>query len=165
MNIFLVGKSTHGKTPLTKHLSGNIISASNWIKNKDEHYKFSNIKNRDDYIKYISKCSIDELKINDLQPTDYIKSELKNGINIIDGLRNIKDFIILHSYDDKVIFLNNLSKKDFKFSMDDGVAIIKQYCKWLVDIGLKESKDVIYIEYENALGQNDINNVIQGIQS
>ena len=165
MNIFIIGKSTHGKTPLIQHLDGNIISASAWIKNKEEKYKFSAITDRDEYIKYISECSVDELKINDLQPTEHIKSNLKDGINIIDGLRNIKDFIILHNHDDKVVFVNNTIKNDFEFSMDKGVDIIKQYCCWLTDIGLKKSQNVINIEYNNKFSEDDITKLIQGIQS
>lgn len=159
MKIFILGKSLNGKTPLCDLLESNIISASGWIKEKDSIYNFSQILDKEEYIKYISEISVKELNIDDMQPYNYMMSKLKNGVNIIEGIRNIKDFILLHSPTDKVVFIKNTNKKQIEQSLDSGVDILKSYCEWLVGVGLKNKSDVLFLEYSGRLTKDLIDKI------
>lgn len=154
-NIFIVGSSKSGKTPLanliSKALGMPVVSASDWARKSFKPlFSVSSIEDKQRYIKEITNYSIDQLIINPNICIDFIRSnypdlESKKGF-IIEGFRNPKDFLTFFNPKlDLVIGLdypnNIINGENFEI---EGLKLIISSVQWFIDLQIMNIKQFNY---------------------
>lgn len=163
MNIFVVGYAQCFKSSFSKELASitgfNHIEASAVFRSKHPHLGHS----KEDAIK-LSIQAIEDLKNDPLVCVNSIKAKFKEN-NIIEGIRNPSDFILLFNpQKDKLVFLYREAEEKNDYSEFEivGLAAIKkimQFYKFLynlrpVYLSMKEFSDVKTVaeQYKNDVG-------------
>lgn len=161
-DLFIIGNSRSGKTSLAKRLAGdaNFISASGWVR---ENAPAKTIDQTDEqYIEFLGEWSTRQLRKDPNISARYTLLRMTlNGTlpvrlgkphQIIEGIRNPRDFSFLYRPDDLVIRLNKVGN-DFLSKFEKGIAVIDQQLQWLVDNNLgQEALHLNIQEYECANG-------------
>jgi len=160
MNIFILGVSGSGKTPIAKLISSkknmNHISASEYFRKKFN----KEFNDRNVFIKEITEFSKNELSKDPYLNIKYLKERLDNCV--IEGIRNPIDFSNLFNLkEDKVIFLNYKNNRLKKTNFENGLDIINNIIKWSIINNLMENKNFIYIEFECFFGKNSLEEKIK----
>lgn len=161
MNVFLIGTSNTGKTPIALkfiELGYQHIKASEYFRNSF----VSEISDRNEFTKAISEFSMTELKKNYLVNVDYIQPKL-NIPSVIEGVRNPIDFCGLFKPGDKVIYLENLHNSIEKTVFEKGLDVIESYLKWMIEIGLVEENDFIKISFSSFFGKGSLEEQIEEV--
>jgi cytidylate kinase len=141
-NIFIIGASGIGKTPLAEELAKQLkrkqISASEWVK---QLFKPSSENlSREEYIKEITTYSKKRLKEEPFSCINYIEETYPDffisGNYIIDGIRNPFDFNNLFDpKTDYVVYLNSTLKSP-KNRFEAGIILIYHQVNWLEENGI-----------------------------
>lgn len=143
-NVFVVGHSKVGKTPLARRIAERIgltlVSGSEWIKAR---YVPSEAASKDTatYIDEITSLSLRCLAENPDACIDFIrgKYDVAEGGLVIEGLRNPRDFMAFYRPDvDVVIFLNHLNVKPATLFERGGVEGIMNNVAWMSVHGIAD---------------------------
>ena len=143
-NVFVVGHSKIGKTPLARRIAERIgltlVSGSEWIKAR---YVPSEAASKDTatYIDEITSLSLRCLAENPDACIDFIrgKYDVAEGGLVIEGLRNPRDFMAFYRPDvDVVIFLNHLNVKPATLFERGGVEGIMNNVAWMSVHGIAD---------------------------
>jgi hypothetical protein len=174
-NIFVIGMSRVGKTPLADQLAEPInfirISASEWVRSTFVPNDPANA------LAEITQLSMEKLKENPDVCVDFILDKydvVRRGGFVIEGIRNPRDFALLFRPErDLVMFLsfpnNTLQPTEFE---KQGIAVIRQMVDWMIQsrllssdrnmecviAGLREDGDInspMIMEFCNNLPQWD----------
>lgn len=151
-NIFVIGKTNVGKTPLVEYLKTidgvAAVSASDWVKSI---YVRNPDHSKTEYVNDITRFSKEKLKDDHDCAFRHTNSLLKE-LNIIDGVRNPNDFIKLFDPNrDVVVFVDPISPSKYSTLFDDGVDIIVSYVYWMIQNGLFDGDRFFQIEYVNRI--------------
>lgn len=132
MNIFIVGASDTGKSSLAKFLSEryNIkhIQASKWLR---DTYKMEADEMVEEYTNRITNISIELLKNDPDFFIDKIREQYATT-NIIEGIRNIRDFMVLYNPNTDIL-IKTVHDYGYKTSFEeDGLKLISRSHDYLV---------------------------------
>lgn len=142
-NIFVIGMSRVGKTPLADQLAEPInfirISASEWIRDGFVPKDPANA------LAEITQASMERLQENPDVCVDFIVSKydvVKRGGFVIEGIRNPRDFALLFRPErDLVMFLsfptNTMQPTEFE---KQGTAVIRSMVDWMINSKLLDGE-------------------------
>ena len=160
MNIFVIGQSGTGKTPIAEKIAKeknmNHIKGSEYFRESfQEQYE-----DRNEFTYQITQFSKNELKKNPYVNINYLKDKMNNAV--VEGLRNPIDFTNLFKFgEDKVIYLdyqnNPLNKTDF----EDGLNIIENLLNWSINTGIIKKEDFIKISFDDFFGKNSLEEQVE----
>lgn len=145
-NVFVVGYSKVGKTPLARRIAERLnlthVPGSEWIKAR---YAPSDAASKDTqtYIDEITALSLRCLAENPDACVNFIRAkyDVAEGGLVIEGLRNPRDFTMLYRPDvDVVIFLNHASVKSATLFEQGGVDAIMGNVAWMEVHGIARPK-------------------------
>jgi hypothetical protein len=159
-NIYILGTSRSGKTPVAKMLTDKLgmqwIGGSEWVR---EEYKEKHAT-RKEFIAGITKYSVERLREEPDVCVKYITSKYDlSQPSVIDGERNPYDFIqLFNPTKDKVVYLDFVNNFLEPTIFEDGIKVIDKYLRWNIDNGLMDEGqykryefDCLY-EYEKPCG-------------
>lgn len=143
-NIFVIGPSKTGKTPLADRLAASLgfarVSGSEWVRTQ-----FKPGPDPSTFLADITAYSQQELQRNPDVCVDFIFQKYNlvgKGGFVIEGLRNPRDFMLLFRPErDLVLFLdyynNPVTPTDFE---EKGIRLISSTVSWMVTNKLLDSK-------------------------
>lgn len=167
MNIFILGQSGTGKSPIANKVSIaknlELIKASEYFR---ESFK-STSDDRNEFIKLITQFSAEKLSEDPYVNVKYIQNKMNSKPFVIEGVRNPIDFTSLFTFGkDKVIFLNYLDNPLEKSNIEEGLDVILSLLNWTINMGIMSDKDFIKINFNEFFGKDSleekINLVIEG---
>lgn len=141
-NVFVVGYSKVGKTPLARRIAERLnlthVPGSEWVKAR---YAPSDAASKDTqtYIDEITALSMQCLAENPDACVSFIRAkyDVAEGGLVIEGLRNPRDFTMLYRPDvDIVIFLNYTNVKAATLFERDGIDAITENVRWMETQGI-----------------------------
>lgn len=143
-NIFIIGRSRSGKTPLATKLATELgmqyIKASEWIRKEFPQQQ----GDRNSFITAITAASLQRLRENPRVCLDYITTNYDlSQPSIIDGARNPHDFVhLFRPQYDTAIILNYTPNNIVYTPFEQGIEIIKSYLDWLSNNGIIRPEQV-----------------------
>jgi len=162
MNIFIIGQSGTGKTPIAKLIAKE--KGMNHIKGSEYFRKAfkTAYKDRNKFIKEITLFSKKELSKDPYININYLKDKLGNAV--VEGIRNPIDFTNLVCFKkDKIIYLeftkNTLLRTDFEKGLD----IIEDTCNWAIDSEIMKKEQFIKISFSCFYGEDSLEEKIKEI--
>jgi len=163
MNIFILGKSGVGKTPLAKHLAEvyhmNYVKASEYFRST-YHSKESD---RNKFIQGITTYSQKELSNNYRVNIDYL-SPLHNSV--IEGIRNPIDFSNLFDFNKDIAIFLNTQNELLSTSFENGIYCIQSILKWSVSQNITPSDHVISYSFDSFYGkENSLEYIIKELSN
>ena len=147
MNIFVLGYTHTGKSSLCDLLvektAFNYVKGSKWVRSI-----FSEDINNLTFLENITAFSIKKLAENQDVCIDFVRQELKQD-NIIDGFRNVNDFMKLFNYKtDKVILLKLKNNSVAPTKFDLGVDVIESSLNWFINVGLYDRSKFKILKFD-----------------
>lgn len=156
MRIFIIGTSRSGKTTMSSLIKdvlpdSKLIEASGWIKNRYDTKGMSKEE-------FIQDITIEAQRILRGAPdscVDWITPKLSVGTDVIDGLRNMNDFVKLFNPTvDKIIHMKRLDNPQIPTNFDKGVSVISTYIDWMIDNTLLNQASVLEVPYTGYVTEN-----------
>jgi hypothetical protein len=148
MNVFVVGRSRTGKTPMAAHVAKAAglahVRASAWARATYDATLDPSVlstpptnETRATYIANITAFATSELRNNPWVSVEHLASHDLNVPSVIEGIRNPLDFV--HAYDprcDVVIWLEG--QQIAPTSFERGLEVIEHYLSYMADAGLSD---------------------------
>jgi hypothetical protein len=146
MNVFVLGPSRSGKTPMARHLAAALglrhVKAGAWVRER-----FATPAPADDapdaeraaFVAAITRFAIDELRADPWVSIDHLAAAGLHVPSVIEGIRNPMDFV--HAYDprgDVVIWLDAASIAITPTPFERGLDVIDAYLAWLEASGIRD---------------------------
>lgn len=149
MKIFVLGRSSTGKSPFAKAIASQLgfemISGSDWLIPLSENLTFSSKQERIDKLTALTQR---ELLKNPNAAVEYIKEhhDLSKPV-VIEGIRSPSDFFqLVDLRHDLIIFLNRDPNPYQSTAFESGLIVIDKYIKWAERNGLVDrERRVSYI--------------------
>jgi len=159
MNIFIIGSSGTGKTPIAKKISEALnmktVKASEYFRIKFNDAKIP-FKNRDDFISKITKFSQQILKDDYNININYIKNQMSVSC-VIEGIRNPIDFTNIFNFNNDIVIKLNYTKNNLKITeFEDGIDIIGRVCEWAIINKIMPSENMKDFTYDEFFGVNSL---------
>jgi hypothetical protein len=144
MNVFVLGPSRSGKTPMARHLAAATglrhVKAGAWVRER-----FARPAPPDDapdaeraaFVAAITRFAIEELRADPWVSIDHLAAAGLEVPSVIEGIRNPVDFV--HAYDprrDVVIWLDAVSVAIAPTAFERGLDVIAAYLAWLETSGV-----------------------------
>jgi hypothetical protein len=149
MNIFVLGQSGSGKTPLSKLIGSKlgipVISAGDWAVPVTPK-----AASKQDVIDETTKIAVANTRLDPNGCISYVKAKL-SGPSIIEGIKNPRDFSSLFDpAQDLVVFLNRDNTPYRASVYEAGILVIDSYVNWLAGTGLLDKEKRVNFKYEIA---------------
>lgn len=134
--VFIIGNSKSGKTTLADMLSGgaDFVSASEWVRNIAPCQTEN--QSKEEYIEFLGKFSVEQLQKDIDIAIKFMQNKLSNNLKlpksngnhfqIIEGIRNPRDFAHLYTKNDLVIFLYK-QDNNFISEFEKSISIIQDH--------------------------------------
>jgi hypothetical protein len=150
MNVFVLGPSRSGKTPMARHLAAATglrhVKAGAWVRER-----FARPAPADDapdaeraaFVAAITRFAIDELRADPWVSIDHLAAAGLDVPSVIEGIRNPMDFV--HAFDprhDVVIWLDAANIAITPTAFERGLDVIDAYLAWLAANGLSDAGNV-----------------------
>jgi hypothetical protein len=143
VKIFVIGKSSSGKTPFAEAVATQLgmekISGSEWLKPFSEGMEFLT---KQEHIDKLTDISLRELKKNSNAAVDYIQEHYDlTKPCIIEGIRSPSDFFqLINLKHDLVVGLNRSLNPYKSNAYESGLVVIDKYLKWAERNGLVDKE-------------------------
>lgn len=161
MNIFVIGQSGTGKTPISKLIAEkkgmNHIKGSEYFR---EAFKGSS-EDRNDFINLITLFSKKELSKDPYVNIKYLKKKIGTN-DVIEGIRNPVDFSNLFKFgEDEVIYLDYKNNPLIKTDLEDGLDVIESLIKWAINTKLMKENQFKKITFSSFFEEDNLEEKIQ----
>ena len=156
MNIFLIGSSGTGKTPIATKIANYLgikhVKASEYFR-----LGFSGeFDSRDYFNQKITEYSKHELSKNPRVNIEYLQDKI-NIPCVIESIRNPIEFTNLFDFkNDLVIYLNYSENKLLKTGFEKGIQLIENVCLWSIENKIMKEEQFVKVNFSQFFGENSL---------
>ena len=169
MNLFIIGPSGTGKTPVAKYVADNLgfqlVKSSQYFREGFQK-NLKDYETRGAFVNAITEYSLGELKKDPMCNINYINNHYDMSKDcVIEGIRNPNDFMaFFNPKTDYVLELYYVYTDIIPSKIESGISVIRDIIQWNIAQGIMDKKQYYEFNFEYFWDKERVSSCIPSLE-